>query len=459
MTLAGRFVRANLAMSQLVGIDAADLVGVAYSELLADVAPGTLAEVISRVTDQGSDVVQLEHGLRDIPSRRALSTFVPVRDASRRALYLFVQVQDVTGERAAEEALRQSEQRFRLLVEAVNDYAIFMLDTRGYVVSWNAGAQRLKGYRTDEIIGRHFGIFYPPDKLAERHPEHELELALRDGRYEEEGWRIRKDGSRFWANVLISAVHDSAGRHVGFAKVTRDVTERRVLLDKLSSAADEQAQFLAVTAHELRTPISVISGSTELLHQHWAELEPAERDELLTSMTENATRMRRLLDDLLTAARLEAGAVELQRDHARLLPVIETAVAAARRRHRDAEITVEASADAVVDGDIGRIAQMVDNLLMNALTHGGAPVAVGVVTRGGRAEIRVSDSGPGVPAEFEPRLFERFMTLEHRTGGGLGLFIVRELARAHGGDAWYERDPESGRPTFVCALPLAGRQD
>jgi PAS domain S-box-containing protein len=405
--------------------------------------------------------VQFEHDVvgRDGASWRVSATAAPVRDARGRPLYLFVQAQDVTGQRLAEEALSQSERRFRLLVDAVNDYAIFMLDTHGYVVSWNAGAQRLKGYRADEIIGRHFSMFYPPDKVAERHPEHELELALRDGRYEEEGWRVRKDGSQFWANVLISAVHDSNGRHVGFAKVTRDVTERRSLLSRLASAADEQAQYLAVTAHELRTPISVISGTTELLRERWAQLDEDERDELLASMGQNAARMRRLLDDLLTAARLEAGAVELQRDNAPLAPLLETAAAAARRRAADAEITVAMEDDLVVDADVGRVAQMLDNLLVNAVTHGRPPVAVRVVQRDGRAEIRVSDSGPGVPDEIAPRLFDRFVTLKQRTGGGLGLFIVRELAHAHGGDAWYEGTGDQGRPTFVVSLPLAGQRD
>jgi PAS domain S-box-containing protein len=133
----------------------------------------------------------------------------------------------VTGQRLAEAALRASEMRFRLLVASVEDYAIFTLDPNGVVVSWNAGAQRSKGYRAEEIIGRHFRVFYPPDKQQSRHPEHELRLALRDGRYEEEGWRLRKDGSRFWANVVITAVYDDTGAHLGFAKVTRDTSERR----------------------------------------------------------------------------------------------------------------------------------------------------------------------------------------------------------------------------------------
>src|SRR5262249_6637677 len=155
-----------------------------------------------------------------------------VRDGRGRPLYLFLQCQDVTAQRRAEEQLRQSEDRFRLLVEAVQDYAIFMLDPEGYVISWNAGAQRIKGYSSDEIIGRHFRVFYPDQARAIKHPEYELEVARTRGQYMEEGWRIRKDGSRFWASVVITAVHDQSGRLIGYAKVTRDMSEhRQVLLD------------------------------------------------------------------------------------------------------------------------------------------------------------------------------------------------------------------------------------
>jgi PAS domain S-box-containing protein len=362
------------------------------------------------------------------------------------------------GRKVAEEALRRSEERFRLFVEAVKDYAIFMLDRDGHVMSWNAGAQRLKGYRAEEILGRHFRTFYPPEKQAERHPEHELELALRDGAYEEEGWRVRKDGTRFWANVVITAVHDSAGNHLGFAKVTRDVTDRRDLLNSLSHVADERAQFLAVTAHELRSPIGVISGAADLLRTHWTRIEEGERKELLDSMTANAARLRRLLDDLLTAARLEAGAVELLAEDVMLAPIVTAAVAAASRGRAEGAVIADVAPDLVVRGDPGRVAQMVDNLVSNGLEHGKPPVEVAAERVGANVEIRVSDSGAGVRDDIAARLFDRFATTRQRGGTGLGLFIIREMARAHGGDSWYEPPDlsERRRPTFVVSLPAGG---
>src|SRR5204863_348585 len=155
-----------------------------------------------------------------------------------RPLYVFLQVQDVTEQRETTEELQKSEERFRLIVDAVEDYVIFLLDTEGRIASWNAGAERAKGYTAEEIIGQHFRVFYPSEVAERRHPEHELEIALREGHYAEEGWRLRRDGSRFWANVVITAVRDPAGEHVGFAKVTRDTSERRRLEDEREDAVD-----------------------------------------------------------------------------------------------------------------------------------------------------------------------------------------------------------------------------
>ena len=215
---------------------------------------------------------------------------------------------DVTERRRADEALRRSEQRFRLLVDTVEDYAIFMLDPTGHVTTWNAGAQRSKGYTADEIIGQHFRVFYPPERQAEGHPEHELERALQEGHYQEEGWRVRKDGTRFWADVTITAVHDDDGTHVGFAKVTRDTTaqflqrqdkERAAAtlaaayeqLDAahvdLARTAEDQAKLLSRTAHELRSPVGVLAMSAELLRQHGDEMPADDRDRVLAGMSVN----------------------------------------------------------------------------------------------------------------------------------------------------------------------------
>ncbi len=475
MTLAGRIVRANRALARLLGSSVEDLVGVDYGSL-GDELSERVATALEEIGRTPLGVVQLEHEVSGAPRHRLVrSTLAPVRDSTGRALYVFLQVQDVTAERAAFDELRQSEERFRLLVSAVEDYAIFMLDPVGHIVSWNAGAQRSKGYLAEEIIGRHFRIFYPPEVQARQHPEHELQLALRDGHYEEEGWRVRKDGSRFWANVVITAVFNPAGEHIGFSKVTRDSSERRrleqdreqavqalaaanadleTLNARLQQVAADQSEFLAVTAHELRTPIGVLSGSAEMLARHRAKLTDEERDELFDAMASSTGRLRRLLADLLTASRLQTSALEMHSAAVLVRDVLADAVATVHLTHPHAEIVVEQSSDLAVMADRDRLAQALDNLLSNALRHGTPPVRVAADADSDWVDIRVSDQGPGVAPAVHPRLFERFATGQHKGGTGLGLFIVRELARAHGGDAFYEpASPGTPSGMFVIRVP------
>lgn len=445
LTLSGRVVRANTSLGQLTGRSVGDLVAASYADL-AGPDSGLVDDALRTIVRGDRDVVHLEHrvvGGDPGARRRLLSTLSSVRDAGRRPLYLFLQVQDVSAQREAEEELRLSEQRFRLLVEAVQDYAIFMLDTEGHIASWNAGAQRIKGWTADEIIGHHFRRFYPPEKQAERHPEHELELAVRDGHYEEEGWRVRKDGSMFWAQVTITAVRDRDGELVGFAKVTRDNTERRRLLE-------EQSHFLAVTAHELRAPVGVLAGTADLLEQNWAELPETDRSELLQAMSSSSGRLQRLLNDLLTASRIRSSALELQSAPFDLATSIEQIVHTALRFDPEQDVVVDVPPGVTVVGDADRFAQMVENLLGNALRHGAPPVTVSAETGATVVDVVVTDAGTGVPDGMRSRLFERFATSSDG-GTGLGLYIVRALARAQGGDATYRSDDGA----FVVTLPLA----
>lgn len=481
LTLSGHIVRANRALARLMQRPMAELVGMSWGDLTED-AQESFATALDDIRRGGVDTVLREHGVRGAHDGRYVrTTLAPIRDSGGRALYLFLQVQDVTAEREATEEVRRSEERFRLLVETVKDYAIFMLDPGGHIVSWNAGAQRAKGYTAEDIIGRHFRVFYPPEQQQSRHPEHELELALRDGSYSEEGWRIRKDGSRFWANVVITAVFNSAGEHLGFAKVTRDMSDRRKLAEerekalealgeanaelqelngRLRRAAEDQSQFLAVTAHELRTPIGVLGGSAETLSKYWPELTDEDRDELLDAMMSSTGRLRRLLADLLTASRLQASALEMKREPTLLSDVITAAAATVERTNPESRIVVEDSPDLPVSADRDRLTQAVENLLANALRHGSPPIRVSTRESGEDVDICVSDSGRGVAETMRPRLFERFATGRSKGGTGLGLYIVRELARAHDGNAFYEGpSAESPAGRFVIRLPRAGTDD
>ncbi|MBB5790163.1 PAS domain S-box protein [Jiangella mangrovi] len=474
MTLTGSIVRANRALSDLMGCKPHELVGLDYGRLTS--GRGDLLDAaLFDITRMSADVVHLEHDVSGTAEhRKVLATLAPVRDSRGQALYVFLQVQDITQQRAAEEELRRSEERFRLLVDAVRDYAIFMLDPFGHVTSWNAGAERIKGYSATEIIGQHFRIFYPQDKRDEEHPEYELQQALRTGSYGEEGWRIRKDGTTFWANVLITAVFNEMGEHIGFAKVTRDMTEARRTMEErdasaaaladaneqLQRAADEQKQFLAVTVHELRTPASVLSGTADTLSRHWAELSSADRDRLLHSMSSSAIRLQRLVTDLLTTSRLDADALQLRPAPTSLAVLVATAIETVRSTRPGAVIAAHLDPDVEVLADPGRLVQAVENLIANAAHHGAPPVEVGIGVGGGVARVEVTDAGLGVPAEVRERLFERFSTGDGARGTGLGLYIARALARAHDGDVVYEpgtSDQPSG--TFVLTIPLVPGPD
>jgi PAS domain S-box-containing protein len=467
MTLTGTVVRANPALVRLTGESETALIGRHYFDLTGSDHDDTLEEALRRVAMGGSEMAEVEHALH---ARGALvwvrSTVTVVRDPDNRPLYLFAQAEDVTAPRLVLHELRASEERFRLLVEGVSDYAIFMLDPGGHVTTWNAGAQRMKGYSAEEIVGQHFRTFYPQEARDRRHPEHELEIAVREGRYEEEGWRIRKDGSSFWANVVITALFDPNRNLVGFGKVTRDVTERRrsedarerarvelsAAVDQLRAANEQSADFLAIIAHELHSPITAMTGAAGILAEHWADLDDAQRAENFQNLSRSAIRTRRLLDELLMASRLEAGQLEVTVDTVPLDAVIEEAVAASGE-----PVEVGGAKGEIVTADRIRVVQILTNLLSNAARYGGPPIRLDVAPNGSAVEVKVSDSGPGIADGLEPQLFRKFVRGPGRRdrGTGLGLFIVRELARRQGGDAWYERTGD-GRACFCFSVPRAG---
>jgi PAS domain S-box-containing protein len=448
MTLAGQLVRGNRSLARLLGRRVRQLVGVSYADLAGPDAE-RVRGALRGVVEGGDDVVRLEHRLdRDGSDQRVLTMVSPVRDATGRPLYVFLQVQDVSGQRATEEALR-------LLVDAVQDYAIFMLDVDGRVATWNAGAERTNGWAAEEIIGQHFRIFYPPEKRVEQHPEHELEIALREGRYEEEGWRVRKDGTRFWAHVTITAVRDRDGHLLGFGKVTRDHSERREANARLEEAntrllgaADDQSDFLAMTAHELRSPVGVLGGTAQLLRAHWDELDEAERVELLDGMTTSASRLTRLLSDLLTASRIHGTALDLKAADLDLEEQLTRIVNDAARSAEPGAVRLGTVGPRRIRADADRLAQMVENLVSNALRYGVAPVEISAEDADPMVAIVVRDAGSGIPEELRTKLFERFAT-SGEGGTGLGLYIVRELARAQGGDASYRVEDQA----FVITLP------
>ena len=453
MTLAGCIVRANATLEHLVHATRGGLAGTHLVDLVDAAERAKFNAAVDDVATGRVSSAVIDHRLGAGPSAAwVVSTVANISDDNGQPLYLSARIQDVTDRYVAATQLRASEQSFRLLVDSVRDYAIFLLDTEGHVVTWNLGAERTNGYTADEILGRHFEVFYTEPDRARGHPQDELAIAIREGRYEEEGWRVRKDGTEFWASVVITALFDDEGAHVGFAKVTRDVTERRKLLDELQHSAEERRAFLAVTAHELRTPVALVNGFASTMRDHWQDVTDEERAQLVLRMARSSQRLTRLVEDLVLASRLEAGAIEMRPSNLGLEELLRRAADDAARTH-DAHVEVTTEPLHVV-ADRDRFEQMIGNLLQNAVRHGAPPIELSARRVGDDAEIRVTDHGAGVPEKLVHRLFERFAKGGSSDGTGLGLHIVREMARHQGGETWHEPTPGGGA-TFVVRLPLA----
>jgi PAS domain S-box-containing protein len=365
--------------------------------------------------------------------------------------------------------LPQGEDLFRLLVARVKDYAIFVLDPNGIVISWNEGAENIKGYQANEIIGHHFSRFYPPEAVRSGWPKTELELATRDGRFEDEGWRVRKDGTRFWANVVLTALRDAEGHLRGFAKITRDLTDRR-RIERLEADAQQMGEFVAMLAHELRNPLAPIRSAISVVrHSHG---DAARLDWALDVIDRQAGHLTRLVDDLLDVGRITRGQVRLERRRVRLGGIVDAAVEAVQPlvQQRAHALTVHCIADPLVRGDAVRLTQVFTNLLTNACkyTPAGGRIEVLVDHVEGGARLTVRDNGSGIAPDMLPRVFDIFSQdkrgLDRAEGGlGLGLTITRRLVELHGGSVAANSAGPGCGSEFTVTLPAlpahAGDQD
>lgn len=370
---------------------------------------------------------------------------------------------DASGRPTSRQTAHHDEERFRTLVESIKDYAIFILDADGRVATWNAGAQRIKGYAAHEIIGRHFSMFYPETDDRAATTAAELQIASRDGRFEDEGWRVRKDGTQFWANVVITALRDPQGTLIGFAKVTRDLTERRQLEEeRIRVAHAEEAvrlrdEFLSLASHELKTPLTVLRLQLEALRERIA---PDDRGALakLDRSDRAGQRLTELVEALLDVSRIATGRFTLHFERADLADIVATAVDRLQEAVAIAGCTISLRADhAVGSWDRSRIDQIVLNLVSNAIRYAaGTPIRVTVTRHGDDAIIEVRDGGPGLPGGQPSRIFERFergASMRHFAGLGLGLYVVRQITEAHGGAVTAENSVDGGA-CFTVRLPL-----
>jgi PAS domain S-box-containing protein len=495
---------------------------------------------------------------------------------------------DLTDRRAHEESLRESEERFRLLVENVKDYAIFMLDTDGFVTTWNAGAESLKGYKADEIIGSHISRFYPPDAIKRAWPAHELRMATMDGRFEDEGWRIRKDGSRFWASVVITALRDSHGTLKGFSKITRDLTERRLAEQKLAESeelfrllvqgvtdyavimldhggvvttwntgaesitgfppvevvgkhfshfytsediraskpwqqllaanetgrfADESwrvrkdgtqfwastvisaihdsegkhrgyvlvmqdltsrkhaetlanttrrmHEFIAMLAHELRNPLAPIRNAVELMRRRG--LGDPTLEAMRDTIDRQVTTLTRIIDDLLDVNRIARGHFSIGHEKVDLREVVVRAVESSKPLLDSFGHTLSvtcAETPIELHGDALRLTQAFANLLNNAAkyTPPGGRVGVTVEQRETDVVVRIADTGRGIEEPDLERIFDLFTQVDpqfgHDGGLGVGLALVRRVIELHAGTVRAQSGGRGQGSEFIVVLPL-----
>jgi len=393
-------------------------------------------------------------------------TAVHERDGRLRG---FVKVtRDLTERRRQDELVRQSEERLRLLVESVKDYAIFMLDPQGHVATWNSGAQNIKGYRREDVLGKHFSIFYPPEDVELGRPERELEIAISEGRYEEEAWRVRKNGERFLANVVITAVFDDAKRLRGFAKITRDLTELRRIQEEANEAylaVKSRDEFISVAAHELRTPLTALQLKLQGVDRALKRADSGPGHELASRLADRidgalrqVERLGALVERLLDVSSIVGGTLQLELEELDLLEIVERVVEDLREPAQQvgSELRIHGPSGVAGVWDRARIEQVLINLLSNAIKYGaGKPIDVTVQGAADAVRILVSDQGIGIAADDTDRIFTRFeraVPVRHYGGLGLGLYITRHIVEAHGGSIKVSSRAGQGS-TFIIELP------
>lgn len=371
-----------------------------------------------------------------------------------------------------------TELKYKLLVENIQDYAIFMLDPKGYIQSWNKGAQKTNGYTANEIIGKHFSILYMDRDISNHKPERELELAKRYGRVEDEDWRVRKDGTQFWANVVITALHDDNKKLIGFAKITRNLTERKRFEDeirranevlkqqqrKLEALNTSKDEFVSLASHQLRTPATIIKQLLGVMLQgYMGQLEP-EHYRVIQKAYASNERQLAIVNSLLKVAQLDSGKVILNKvptDVPSFITEITDDQSEIFGEHEQTvRVKIDDTASQIIPVDQDNMRMAIENILDNAskYTPSGGNVEVVVDSVKKWLRIAIRDNGIGIAPEDMEKLFLRFSRIPNklpgnRTGSGLGLYWAHKIIELHGGNIEVNSRPGRGS-VFTIFIPL-----
>ena len=456
---AGRVSTWNPGAERIKGYRAEEIVGQHFSrfyppEAVAEGKPARLLALAARdgrVEDEGWRV------RKDGTRFWADVILTALRDAEGAVIGFAKVTRDLTEHKEAQDALRRTEQTFQLLVESIQDCAIFMLDTDGRVASWNASAERIKGYRAHEILGEHLSTFYPLDDVEQGKPQWALEIAEREGRHEDEGWRVRKDGSRFWANTVISPMRDPRGGLIGYAKVTRDLTQRRRAEQALAQSNQELERFSYSVSHDLRAPLRAINGyALALFEDHAARLDD-EGKRLLAVIRDSAKLGGQLIDGLLNFSRV--GRQALARAPVDLTALAEGVVSELRQTRGPVAVDVVLTPLPPASGAGALLRNVLVDLIGNAFKFSAKRahpmIEIGAQRDGAEVAYYVKDNGVGFDMQYAGKLFGVFQRL-HRPdefdGTGVGLALAQRIVQRHGGRIWAEGKVNEGA-TFRFTLP------
>ena len=456
----------NRAAERLYGWTQAEARGQVTHTLLRTRFPESLAAVTHALETSGFWEGELRHTRKDGTELIVVSRHAVERNHLGEPVAILEINQDVTAARRAEQALRDSEERFRLLVDGARDYAQFLLTPEGRVSTWNAGAERLKGYSSTEIIGEHFSRFYSAEDVRAGKPDQLLRAAAAEGRVHTEGWRVRRDGSRFWAEVMLTALrNDASGDLRGFAKLTRDITQRKADEEHLQQVAAELErsnaeleQFAYIASHDLQEPLRMVASYTQLLRRRYTGKLDADADEFIGYAVDGALRMQALINGLLTYARvgtrpLELVAVDVNQ-------IVDAVVADLAAAIADSDASIVREPLPTVMADATQLHQLFLNLISNAIKFRGvaAPVVhINVQALSDEWVISVRDQGIGMPPESLERIFmifQRLHTREEYPGSGIGLAVCKRVVERMGGRIWVESQPGVGT-TFHLSLKRA----